>query len=339
MGDVAEARKLWQVALQVSPSYGPAKQALESLGSPWFAFAAVKRLTVLLLLSMMASLAVVGLLTLFRQLPQPGESRLVVENRPVRVMSQAPAPDPAKPPAPPASSSNSNTSEVLKRLEQSYEQRTSDLKSQLQTLHQSQEVTLGEHAKLLQLTTNLAASNQVLLAQQQAALNLAERTQRELHSFSEAYARDRRPPTNLDVQAAVHPSFTLADDNAILTPDGSGWRVRFRSALFDHDDHLRIGAKSQIESVAKAIVRSQQRLQVQVVGYADNEPPTWPWNHALSDDRLGQLRADRVKRILARLSLFPSTALSATNGPGGELPCPESSHANRTVVLRISPTP
>lgn len=338
LGDVEQARKLWQAASQANQAYAPARQALQALNSPWFALAAAKRVAVLLLLGLTASLAVVGLLALFRQLPPPAEPRLIVENRSVRGVP-ASAPEPPKPIAPIVSSSNSDASEVLKRLAHSYEQRAGQLESQLQILHRKQEDDIAEHSKLLQLTTNLAASNRVLLAQQQAAQNLAERTQRELHSLSEAYASDRHSPTNADAHAVILPSFTLADNDTILTPDGSGWQVRFKSALFDRDDHLKIGAKSQIESVAKAIVRSQQKLHIQIIGYADNEPSTWPWSHALSNSQLGQLRADRVKKILTRLSLFPLTALSATNGAGGALPYPESSRANRTVAFKISPTP
>jgi hypothetical protein len=59
----------------------------------------------------------------------------------------------------------------------------------------------------------------------------------------------------------------------------------------------------------------------------------------MSDAQLGQLRADRVKQILNRLSLFPANALSATNGASGDLPHPGDSRRNRTVVLRMSPQP
>src|SRR4051794_20675022 len=38
-GDFARARKLWEAALQGNPSYEPAKKALDSLGTPWFALA------------------------------------------------------------------------------------------------------------------------------------------------------------------------------------------------------------------------------------------------------------------------------------------------------------
>jgi hypothetical protein len=337
-GNVEQARRLWHAASQASPAYEPATKALNSLGSPWFAVAAAKRLVVLLMLSLMACLAVVGVLALFRQLPQPVQPRLIVENRPVRLAPHATAPEPAKPAAPVAPSPDTDTSEALKRLAQSYEQRAGQLETQLQTLQRKQEDVLAEHYKLLKLAIAIASSNQVLNVQQQAVLNLAERTQREIHDLSEAYANDRRPTPPSIPRDAVLPSFVIADDNVTVTLDGNGWEVRFKSALFDRDDHLKIGAKSQIESVAKAIVRTQAKVHMQVVGYANNEPPTWPWATPISDAHLGQLRAEKIKATLARMALFPATALSATNGASGNLPYPGDNRRNRTVVLRISQT-
>jgi flagellar motor protein MotB len=124
-------------------------------------------------------------------------------------------------------------------------------------------------------------------------------------------------------------------DGITVEPCSGGWNLQFSSALFDRDDHLKIGSKAQIESVAKALVRTQAKMHVQIVGYADNEPPTWPWSNPLSDAQLGQLRAERIKQILAQMSLFPATALCATNGASGDLLHPGDSRRNRTVVLRI----
>src|SRR5437762_1974429 len=64
-GDFARARKLWQVALQGNPSYEPAKKALDSLGTPWFALAATKRIAFLAFVTAAGCLAFVGLLSLF----------------------------------------------------------------------------------------------------------------------------------------------------------------------------------------------------------------------------------------------------------------------------------
>src|SRR5512138_1808512 len=45
--DLVQAHTLWQAALQANPAYEPARQALDSLSSPWFALAAAKRIALL----------------------------------------------------------------------------------------------------------------------------------------------------------------------------------------------------------------------------------------------------------------------------------------------------
>ena len=338
-GDVEEARKYWQAALQTNHAYEPARKAVDSLGSPWFALAAAKRFTVLALGSITVGLAVVGLLALFRPLPQAtAQPQSVVRSRPTQV---TPRPLPAEPPKlndSVAAISASNAAEAVNRLAKSFELQVGQLDKQIQTLQQTQATFLAGQEKLFQLTTALTASNNILLSQQQASLDLAEHTRRELVALSDQYTRDRQPKTNSAPPSATVPPLNLSIDGITLEPVHGTWNLQFNSALFDRDDHLRIGSKSQIESVAKALVRTQARIRIQIVGYADNELPTWPWDAPISDTQLGQLRAEKIKAILARMALFSPNALSATNGAGGILPYPGDSRRNRTVVLRIFQT-
>jgi tetratricopeptide (TPR) repeat protein len=339
-GDLDRARELWQAALEADPKYAPARQALDSLASPWFAVAATKRIAALVLATLTFCLALVGLQALFHQLLQPTpQAQLSAAPRIVRVPSPTSALEPAAPPVPAASPSATEAIEGIKNLAQAFEHRAGQLEAQLQTLQQKQGESLATNAKLSQFVDSLAASNHVLLSRQEAALALAHQTQHELRTLADAYARDHRSPTNATPTPPSLPSLNLSLDDIAVERYAGGWEVHFKSALFDRDDHLKIGAKSQLESVGKGIVRSQQKVFIQVVGFADNEPPTWPWSEPLTDAQLGQLRADRVKQTLARLSLFPATALSATNGAGGQLPCPGGGRENRTVILRISPRP
>ena len=338
-GDVEEARKYWQAALQTNPAYQPARKAVDSLSSPWFALAAAKRFTVLAMGSITVGLAAVGLLALFRPLPQATEQpQSVVRSRPPPL---TPRPLPAEPPKlhdSVAAISANNAAEAVNRLAQSFELRVAQLDKQIQTLQQTQAIFLAGQEKLAQLTTALTASNHILLSQQQASLDLAENTRRELVALSDQYTRDRQPKTNSAPPSATVPPLNLSIDGITLEPVHGTWNLQFNSALFDRDDHLKIGSKLQIESVAKALVRTQARIRIQIVGYADNELPTWPWDAPTSDTQLGQLRAEKIKAILARMALFSPNALSATNGAGGNLPYPGDSRRNRTVVLRIFQT-
>jgi hypothetical protein len=337
--NVEEARKYWQAALQTNPAYEPARKALDSLGSPWFALAAAKRITMLAFGSITVGLAVVGLLALLRQLPQ---STAQPQSKPVsRTTSIALRPVAAEPQTPPISAAAipaSDAADAVKRLARSFELRVGQLDAQIQTLQQTQASFLAGQEMLAQLTTALAASNHILLSQQQASIDLVEHTRRELVALSDAYTSDRLARTHSAPPSATVPPLDLSLDGITSEPDHGAWNLHFNSALFDRYDHLKIGSKSQIESVAKALVRTQARIHVQIVGYADNEPPTWPWAAPMSDAHLGQLRAEKIKAILARTALFQATALSATNGAGGNLPYPGDSRRNRTVVLRISQT-
>lgn len=338
-GDVEEARKYWQAALQTNPAYQPARKAVDSLSSPWFALAAAKRFTVLAMGSITVGLAAVGLLALFRPLPQATEQpQSVVRSRPPPL---TPRPLPAEPPKlhdSVAAISANNAAEAVNRLAQSFELRVAQLDKQIQTLQQTQAIFLAGQEKLAQLTSALTASNHILLSQQQASLDLAENTRRELVALSDQYTRDRQPKTNSAPPSATVPPLNLSIDGITLEPVHGTWNLQFNSALFDRDDHLKIGSKLQIESVAKALVRTQARIRIQIVGYADNELPTWPWDAPTSDTQLGQLRAEKIKAVLARMALFSPNALSATNGAGGNLPYPGDSRRNRTVVLRIFQT-
>ena len=243
-GDVEEARKYWQAALQTNPAYQPARKAVDSLSSPWFALAAAKRFTVLAMGSITVGLAAVGLLALFRPLPQATEQpQSVVRSRPPPL---TPRPLPAEPPKlhdSVAAISANNAAEAVNRLAQSFELRVAQLDKQIQTLQQTQAIFLAGQEKLAQLTTALTASNHILLSQQQASLDLAENTRRELVALSDQYTRDRQPKTNSAPPSATVPPLNLSIDGITLEPVHGTWNLQFNSALFDRDDHLKIGSK------------------------------------------------------------------------------------------------
>jgi outer membrane protein OmpA-like peptidoglycan-associated protein len=116
----------------------------------------------------------------------------------------------------------------------------------------------------------------------------------------------------------------------------NGCLVLFDKGLFRWDDNLVLGAKPLLKSVARTIVQTQEKIKIEVVGFAENEPPTWPWQKPKTDEALGQIRAERVKSFIESLGIFPASVFSATNGPSSDRPYPGQSPRNRTVVLRIS---
>ncbi len=91
-----------------------------------------------------------------------------------------------------------------------------------------------------------------------------------------------------------------------------------------------------LESLAKALVQTQEKLRIQVIGFSENESLTWPWSKPKDRAALGLARAERVKNFLDRLDILPSNALTATVGSPEEQPFQGETRLNRTVVLRIS---
>jgi hypothetical protein len=248
-------------------------------------------------------------------------------------------PDQPKPPEQSPSVTTNDSVEALSSFKDSLELRAAQLNAQVQTLQKSQAQLLEGQEKLAQQLTGLAASNQALSTQQNISHELAERTRHDLRTLAEAYANDPRPVTNSIAAPAPLPPLPFSVNGVTIHPHTSGWEIRFDAPLFDRDDHFKIGSKALIVSVAKALVRTQERINIRAVGFADSEPPTWPWSKPTTDATLGQIRADRVKTVLDRLSLIPSSALSATNAPSTDLPHPGESRRNRTVVLQVSRQP
>lgn len=338
-GDIARGRVLWQAALQADPSFGPAREAIRTLNTPWYALAVTKRVVALAFISMAACLALIGSVILFHMAATPvAPIQTPVPKRIVSKPKTSPAaaqPEP-KPQEPAAAINERASVDAIKLLEQKLALRDASLSEQIQGLQKTQTDLLSQQAKMGQQVAALITSNQALANQQSTLLKSADQSRRELRTLAEAYANDRRPVTNSVPAPAPLPPLKLSVSGIAVEPHSGSWIIRFDSALFDRDDHLKMGSESLIESVAKGLVSTQEKINVQVIGFADNDPPTWPWSTPVADEKLAQLRADRVKTILAGLSLFPSNALSAKNGPSTELPHPGDNRRNRTVVLLIS---
>ncbi|GEM_PF-2063256 len=366
-GDLQQARKLWEAAIHADASYEPAQQALHALGTPWFAIAVAKRVGLLLLAALVACFAIVGALALLHPAPPTGPA---ANTRTAKTVPADPKPAAAAPQHMPAEAAPSaptpTPADVLKSVKQTLESQTAQLASQIQTLQSTQALLLDGQAKLAQRLADAVASNQALLAKQQASsdllqaklqegqdnvrqqltpltassqalstqqtasFELIQQTRHDLATLAATYARDHQPATN-------PPPIPLRVNGTSVRSQGGGWEIRFDAPLFDRDTHFKPGSKRLLDSVAKALVQTQDRLKVQVVGLASQEPPVWPWSKPQSDGQLGLSRALRVNLHIQRLGIFPPDTLTAVAGSAADLPFPPQSRENRTVVLRVSP--
>lgn len=366
-GDLEQARKLWEAAIHADPAYKPAQQALHALSTPWFPVAVAKRLGLLLLASLVACFAIVGALALLHPGPSTApEAPVHTAHGPRSAPKRAAAAPQNKPAETPPSSPTTASGDVLRPLNHTLELQTAQLASQIQALQNTQVQLLDGQAKLARQLSDLAASNQALLAHQKASsdlvqaklqdgqdkagqqltalaassqalstqntasLELIQQTRHDLAALAETYAREHQPATN-------PPPLPLHVNGANVSSQGDGWEIRFDAPLFDRQTHFKSGSKKLLDSVAKALVQTQDKLKVQVVGFASQEPPVWPWSKPQSDGQLGLSRALRVNLHIQRLGIFPPDALTAVAGSAADLPFPPQSRENRTVVFRVSP--
>jgi tetratricopeptide (TPR) repeat protein len=336
-GDLKQARKLWEAALQAEPSYEPARRALQSLQTPWFALAVIKRIAFLLSASLAACLALIGVVTLLQPTPTtPPSPSAPVAHRPHPAIPALAATPQPKPPDPTPATPTNDSAQALKSLEQSFVSRSDQLATQIRSIEKTQAQLSQGQGRIAQQLDTLAASHQKLSTQQTTSQQAIEQTRRDLLTLAEAYANDHRPVTNLLTDAQSPPPLALDVRGTTIHPYGAGWEIRFDEPLFDRDAHFKLGSKALITSVAKALARAQEKITIHVVAFADNEPATWPWSKPLSDSALGRIRAERIKGVIDHLALIPPGALSATNGSPSDLPYPSEGRRNRTAVLRIS---
>lgn len=226
-----------------------------------------------------------------------------------------------------------------------------------QTLQQMQETQREQIQSLTSHLTAIQATNSLLLADVHTTqTRLADLTKSvtELNDHQVANHRAMESTrSELAALAAAHASATLTATKAqgllpdlarfnpgisgvTVTPNKSGCIIRFDSGLFDRDQHFKIGAKARIQSLAKALVQTQAKIKVQVIGIAEDEPPTWPWSRAQTSEELGLQRAQCATAYLLGLGIIPPDKLSAVSGTTAQRPYPTPDRNNRTVLLEVS---
>ena len=229
-----------------------------------------------------------------------------------------------------------DSANAFKLLKESVELRASQLDEQIQTLKNNQTNILASQNRIEDRATSLLALFEAQATKQQRTQDLIEKEQAETDELAKVYAKSHLQMTNPFVTTQQLPPIEISIDGITVQSQQGIVVIRFDKGLFRWDDNLVLGAKPLLQSVARAIVQTQEKIKIEVVGFADNEPPTWPWQKPKTDEALGQIRADRVKSILESLGIFPVGAISAINGPSSGRPYPGQSLRNRTVVLRIS---
>jgi hypothetical protein len=335
-GDLAQARKLWESALKKNSSFEPAQKALASLGSPWFAIAVTKRIALLMFATTVGCLAFVGLLSLFHALPSSTTGGLTISaSRQPAVIKQDIASAEAKPVNPVPSFAVDASKENFTRSNERQDQEARRLNEQIQELQVNQTNMLTGQKRAEETIADLRASLLAQSAQQKETHQLIVQERSEIHILTDAVTKTQSSAASPIATTHILPQLNLAVDGISSKSQAFGSAIYFNDALFDRDDHFKIGSKSLLESVALALVQTQEKINIEVVGFAVNEPPTWPWQNPKSDADLGQLRAEQVKRVIENLKFFPSGCVIATNGPSTDRPYPAEARRNRTVVLKV----
>jgi outer membrane protein OmpA-like peptidoglycan-associated protein len=171
---------------------------------------------------------------------------------------------------------------------------------------------------------------------QAAAQRAIDSARSELASLVAARASGMPAHTNVQSSAPNLGQFKPNISGVTVISNQTGCIIRFDPGLFDRDQHFKIGAKARLQSVAKALVQTQAKIKIAVVGVADDEPTTWPWSRTCTSGELGLQRAQCVMAYLRSLGILPSDKLFAISGLPSQRPYPAPDRNNRTVLLAIS---
>lgn len=349
----ARARQLWQIVLKKDPENEAAKEALDELDSPWIAVAFVRRFACWAGVIVFASLAVLGLFALSSGFlwSDPRQPQISSVSPAAAIASSVTSDAASEPrnkedqPSRPAVSSPGTPSasfdagEWQVRLEQVHQIQAGEARSlaaQMQVVQSNQASLLQNQRAAAGRLESLASPLETLAKQQRDAQRLLEQTRNDIASLAQAQAKALQSAPNALVVPRSRASLNFQIKGISVTPQQDQWVISFDTGLFDRDDHFKIGSKTLLESVAKAIVQTQQKLNVEVIGFSENESPTWPWSSPVDRAALAQARAERAKNFFDRLDIFPSGAVTATVGSPEAQPFPGETRLNRTVILRIS---
>jgi hypothetical protein len=240
----------------------------------------------------------------------------------------------------------STLQQQLDQIKQEQEKQLQTIASQLELITRQQEISLqaaGRMAtQILELSQKAAAVSTQHQASVQAIAALETRIgnsqaqEAPLTSGPGASAGNTAPPVVTATATPRLPDLHLAGVSSTTLSNG-GLQLQFDPAIFDRDDHFKIGAKARLRDAAKVLVQSQEGMVVYVVGLAAAEPNTWPWLEPRSASEMALLRACRVSTYLESLGIFPPGAILPRAGSPDDFPFAPGDINNRTVLLRIFP--
>jgi hypothetical protein len=224
----------------------------------------------------------------------------------------------------------------LARLQQTQEEKAKASAARLQAMETNQAMLLQQQNSTVEHIVKLSDSIQALTIQQQSGQRLLEETRSTVKGLTDAYATAQKAATNLPPAPNPKLSFDPQIKGVTVASEDGHCLIRFDSAFFGRGVHFKVGSKGLLDAIAKSLVQTQEKLNVEIIGYADQEPPFWPWSARVSPAQLALDRAERVKLYLRHLNIFPANALTATNGTPTERSFSTDGISNRTVIIRIS---
>ncbi len=134
------------------------------------------------------------------------------------------------------------------------------------------------------------------------------------------------------------PSLSNMPTGVTSSVEGKSVLLTFDEGLFDHGTHFKVGAKSRIQALAKSLAQAREPLQIEVIGYADDDRAFLQWT-AKWESSLALERATAVVDYFIELGLFRPANTSAVSGDSRSRPFPSDSiqnrSKNRTIVIRV----
>ena len=227
--------------------------------------------------------------------------------------------------------------QMLDKMQHTQKDQNQTLADQMALIQTNQAVLLdGQNASRAQATV-LGESIADLKRQQAETQHATELTRSELAPLTAARALITSAPELTPTHLPNSSEFNPGTPGVTVSAQNNTWVISFDPGLFDRDEHFKIGAKARLESVAKALVQTQSKFKIRIIGLAEDESPTWPWSSSQTYEELGLLRAKNVLIFLRKLEIFPSDKLSAVSGTATQRPFTSPNINNRSVVLEIAP--
>jgi len=232
---------------------------------------------------------------------------------------------------------NHKFEQLVEKIQQTQNDQNQTLTDRITSIQTNQAVLLdGQNAFRLQATV-LGEAITDLKRQQADTHHAIELTRSELVALTTTRASVTTAPELAPTHLPNSSDFNPGTPGVTVSAQNNTWVISFDPGLFDRDEHFKIGAKARLESVAKALVRTQSKFKIHIIGLAEDETPTWPWSSSQTYEELGLLRAKSVLIFLRGLEIFPSDKLSAVSGAATQRPFTSPNINNRSVVLEIAP--